>query len=171
MSTQGKFKGACSVADVWALASEHLILGPDPKPPGQYGPGHMTSSLHIWKPDNGSIYLLWFLWTKNYMCVCCVRWFWAIQLLFILIIIMVITQFAWRSPTAGVSPGFKPASSSLRSSYIPVRALHRWLHTPYLSLQKGPQNHLSRDLTVHLSTYPSLHPPPIYASSHHADIK
>ena len=47
MSTQGKFKGACSVADVWALVSEQLILGPDSKPPEQYGPGHMTSFLHI----------------------------------------------------------------------------------------------------------------------------
>ena len=43
MSTQAKFKGA----DVWALVSEHLILGPDSKPPEQYGPGHMTSFLHI----------------------------------------------------------------------------------------------------------------------------
>ena len=44
MSPQGKFRGVCSVAGVWALVSEHLILGPDPKPPEQYGPGQMTLS-------------------------------------------------------------------------------------------------------------------------------
>lgn len=110
--------------------------------PGQYGPGHKLSTE---SRDNGSIYLLWFLWTKNYMCVCCVRWFWAIQLLFILIIIMV-TQFAWRNPTAGVSPGFKPASSLLRSSYILVRALHIADSTLLISAcRRGPpESPLSR---------------------------